>query len=275
MLLLIIGERINSSIKIVEDAIKNRNSEAIKNEVSSQIIAGANVIDLNAGTLINNESEALTWLINNVNNVPEFNENISIALDSSNPKAIEVGLEEIERLEIKQKTIVNSITGEEDKNNRILTLVGNYQTKVIGLCMDATGISGNPEHRCEIGVEIIKKAKEYGIPKEDVYLDPLILPVSTDIQRGIQALDTLKGLKAKDPEILTVIGLSNISYGLPKRELLNRAFMVLALSVGIDGAILNPQDKRLMNIIKATETILGMDEYCMNYISAFRKGEFI
>jgi len=103
----------------------------------------------------------------------------------------------------------------------------------------------------------------------------LVLPISTEKNRGIQALETIKIIKSHIPDSRTVIGLSNISYGLPKRELLNQTFIVLAISAGVNAAILNPLDKRLMSLIIATETVLAKDEYCMNYINAFRKGQLL
>jgi 5-methyltetrahydrofolate--homocysteine methyltransferase len=271
--LLIIGERINSSIKQVENAIIDKDAGFIINEVSAQIQAGAQIIELNAGTLLKTEPEELVWLIQTANQVPEFTEDISIALDSSNPEAIRTGLVELDKIQRTGNSILNSVTAESNKLNMILPLVKKFNTKVIGLCMDEHGIPESAEERTKLGLKILKCAEEFQINKTDVYLDPLVLPVSTDVNNGMKSLETIKLLKNKDREITTVVGLSNISYGLPMRNLLNRTFLVMGMAAGLDAAIVNPLDKKLMSMVKTAEVLLAKDGFCMKYITAFRNGE--
>ena len=154
-----------------------------------------------------------------------------------------------------------------------MPLITKYNAQLVGLCMDQHGIPDEPQKRLELGTEIINTAEEYEIPINDLYLDPLVLPVSTDTKKGQITLDTLKLIKGSYPEVNTIIGLSNISYGLPVKPLLNQTFMVLAMRAGLNAAILNPLDKRLMSMIRAADVILGNDDYCMDYIKAFRAGE--
>jgi 5-methyltetrahydrofolate--homocysteine methyltransferase len=272
-ILLIIGERINSSIKNIEKAIINRDTKHIQKEVTAQIQAGSHVIDLNAGTILKAEPEALKWLIKTVMDSESYSNQIQIALDSSNPEAIRVGLEEIDKAQLTKNTIINSVTAEGSNLDNILPLTKEFGSKLIGLCMNDHGIPDQPSDRFKLGLQILQIADEYHIKHSDIYLDPLVLPVSTDINNGVKVLDTIRLLKSEDSNILTVIGLSNISYGLPIKELLNRTYLSMVLAVGLDAAILNPLDKKLMSSIKAAETLMAKDDYCMKYISAYRNNE--
>ncbi|WP_455392593.1 dihydropteroate synthase [[Eubacterium] cellulosolvens] len=272
--MLVIGERINSSIKKIEEAIQAKDTAFIQREAQQQVAAGADVIDLNAGTFLKTEPEELVWLLRTVNEV--IDPEIGLALDSANPEALQAGLAELEQLSRgaeDNKPIINSVTAEPEKLATVLPLVKKYDAQLVGLCMSAHGIPDEPEKRAALGSEILNAATENQIPASDIYLDPLVLPVSTDTKKGSQALETLRLLKFLNPEVKTIIGLSNISYGLPEKPLLNQAFMVMAMVYGLDAAILNPLDKRLMSMIKAGEVILGNDDYCMNYIKAYRAGE--
>ena len=273
-IVLIIGERINSSIKKIEDAITTKSSSIIQEEAQQQQQAGANVIDLNAGSLIKTEQDDIVWLIRKVGEVIE--PNIGLAIDSTNPEVIAAGLEEIakiSKISDAQGPFVNSVTAEQDKLDEVLPLVKKFNAKIVGLCMDDHGIPGVPEKIAELGSKILNAASEHQIPAKDVYLDPLVMPVSTDTNKGVIVLKTLQLIKEQEPEVNTIVGLSNISYGLPNRPLLNQTFMVMLLYHGVDAVILNPLDKQLMSMIKASEVILGKDEYCMNYIKAYRNGE--
>jgi len=269
---LIIGERFNSSIKKVEQAIQAKDSAFIQSEAKLQAEAGADVIDLNAGTLIKSEPEEIVWLIQAVREA--LGGTVRIAIDSVNPKAIAAGLEEIAKVTGQEKPIINSVTAEKEKLDAVLPLAEKFRAVVVGMCMDENGIPEEPETRSELGGKILKAAAEYNISAQDVYLDPLVLPVSTDVKKGQVALTSIKLIKELDPEVKTIIGLSNISYGLPEKPLLNRTFLAMAMAMGLDAAILNPLDKQLMNMIKAAEVILGNDEFCMKYITAYRNGEF-
>jgi len=272
MVVLIIGERFNSSIKKVEQAIQAKDSAFIQSEAKLQAEAGADVIDLNAGTLIKSEPEEIVWLIQAVREA--LGGTVRIAIDSVNPKAIAAGLEEIAKVTGQEKPIINSVTAEKEKLDAVLPLAEKFRAVVVGMCMDENGIPEEPETRSELGGKILKAAAEYNISAQDVYLDPLVLPVSTDVKKGQVALTSIKLIKELDPEVKTIIGLSNISYGLPEKPLLNRTFLAMAMAMGLDAAILNPLDKQLMNMIKAAEVILGNDEFCMKYITAYRNGEF-
>jgi 5-methyltetrahydrofolate--homocysteine methyltransferase len=276
-IVLIIGERLNSSIKKVYSAIETKDTNFINVEAKQQVQSGAHVIDLNAGALIKSEPEDLIWMIKTVHEVLE--PNVRIAIDSVNPQAIAGALDvltELGRISPKNpesKPIINSVTAEKDKLEVVLPLVKKYNAQLVGMCMGAHGIPEEPEQRCELGSEILQAAAKEQIPAGDIYLDALVLPISTDAKKGVVALETIKLLKELDSDVQTIIGLSNISYGLPVKPLLNQSFIVMAMTVGLDAALLNPMDTRLMAMIKAAEAILGNDDFCMKYIKAYRNGE--
>jgi 5-methyltetrahydrofolate--homocysteine methyltransferase len=271
---LVIGERINSSIKKIEQAILSKDAEFIKAEAMAQLKAGAHVIDINAGSILKTEQGDLIWLLTTIFEV--IGSEARIAFDSANPEILASALGRFKELYSRTpppgKPIINSVTADDAKLESVLPLVKKFDAQLVGLCMDKGGIPDEPEKRCELGEVILNTAKDHQISAENLFLDPLVLPVSTDTQKGLQALETIKLLKDLDPDVNTVVGLSNISYGLPMKALLNRTFLVMAMAAGLDAAILNPLDKRLMNFITAAEVILGRDDFCMKYIAAYRQG---
>jgi 5-methyltetrahydrofolate--homocysteine methyltransferase len=271
---LIVGERINSSMKKVQQAIESKDSDFIMSEVKNQVEAGADVIDLNAGAFIGSETEDLVWLIDTADKI--LDKKARIAIDSVNPKAIIAALDELEKLERRSddnKPIINSVTAEEEKLREILPLVKQYDAQLVGMCMGEQGIPNSAQERCDMGNKILDEAEKIGIPAEDLYLDALVMPISTDVTKGKLTLDTIKLLKELTPTPNTIVGLSNISYGLPMKPLINQTFLAMALVMGLDAALLNPLDKRLMAMLKAGDTILGRDDFCMKYITAYRNGD--
>ena len=144
---------------------------------------------------------------------------------------------------------------------------------MVALTMDERGIPQDAKERFKIADGLIRKLTNEGIPIEDIYIDPLTLPVSTNIQNSNIVLETLKRMKDSHPKVKTIIGLSNISYGLPERRLINQDFVVLAMTCGLDAAILDSTDQKIMALIKATNLLLGKDEFCGQYLKAFREGK--
>ena len=271
--MIIIGERINSSIKKIDAAIRSKDTAFIQQEVKQQLQAGAHVIDLNAGTLLRLEPESIIWLIRIALGHGDKLEEMNIAIDSSNPVAIRAGLEVLEEVGRAKNAFVNSVTSEKEKLDEILPLVKKFNSNLVGLCMGETGIPDDTQDRLQLGREIVQAASDFNINPEKIYLDPLVLPISTDTKKGQVALETIKLIKMNLPEVKTVIGLSNISYGLPMKNLMNRTFLAMAMAYGLDAAILNPMDAQLMSMVKAAETLLGNDDFCMKFITAFRNNE--
>ncbi len=263
--MIIIGEKINSTLKAIRPAMEARDSAAIIDLAKRQTEAGASFIDVNAGMFHDNEIEILEWLINTVQ------ENVStpFAIDSPNPLAIKAGL----KANRNGKPIINSITGEKERLEAILPLAVEYGTGIIALCMDDRGMPETADERIGIARSLIKELTAAGLALDDIYIDPMIRPIGTGSHYGNVALDTMRTVKQEYPEVHIACGLSNISFGIPARKIMNQAFLVAAMTSGMDGAILDPLDKKLMTFLYATEALLGTDDFCMNYITKFREGE--
>jgi cobalamin-dependent methionine synthase I len=263
--MLIIGERINSTRKAIAPAVKERDAAFIQEEARKQANAGADYLDCNAATVGRREEpEALCWLVQTVQEAVD----LPISLDSPNPEAIEAALR------VHRGTpLINSISGEQEKLERLLPLVRDYHAKVIALCMDDEGMPRTSEDRVRIGTRLVARLTAAGVPEEDVILDPLLMPISVDSRHGLDALQPMAQLKRHYPNSRVSVGLTNVSYGLPERRWLNRAMLLLAMGAGLDAAICDPTDHDLMSMLLAAETLLGRDEFCANYLAAARAGK--
>ncbi|MDR3541634.1 MAG: methyltetrahydrofolate cobalamin methyltransferase [Desulfosporosinus sp.] len=262
--MLIIGELINTSRKGVREAVENQNAEYIRQLAKAQIEAGADYIDVNCGTMIFNEVEMMEWLVNTVQEVVEA----PLCIDSPNPKAIEKGLSLVKY----GQPLINSITAEVERYQQILPLVQKYKAKIIALCMDDTGIPETAAQRMRVVKNLYQSLTEAGIPEEDIYFDPLVTPVSTGDRAGVEVLETLTLISQEFPKVHKVCGLSNVSFGLPNRKVLNQLFLVQTLTMGMDSYILDPLDRVMMGYIHGAQALLGLDPYCSNYLSVHRKG---
>lgn len=262
--MLIIGERINSSRERIAQAIKDRDTSLIQNEALAQVRCGADYIDVNAGMLLGEEGECLRWLVQVIQQVMDK----PLCLDTANPDAAALVLQ-IHR----GKAILNSITAERIRYGAMLPLIKKHGCKVIGLCMDASGIPSNAEGRVKIAGKIVEGLTSEGIPLDDIFIDPLVYPLSSDFESAIVVLDTIEQIRRSYTGVHIVCGLSNISFGLPLRKQLNEVFVVLAMQRGLDAAIVDPCDKQLMANIITTTVLMGKDEFCRNYIEAYRQGK--
>ena len=262
--MLIVGELINTSRKAIDAAVENKDADYIKSIALAQVEAGANYIDVNCGTMVYNEVETMEWLVKVVQEAVQ----LPLCIDSPDPKAIEAGL----ALCKNGQPMINSITDEQHRFNDILPLVLKYKAKIVALCMDDKGMPETGEDRTRVAGSLYTKLTEAGVPKEDIYFDPLVQPISSNDHAGIDVLDTIKLIKQQFPGAHMICGLSNVSYGLPNRKVLNRLFVVQTMAMGMDGYILNPTDKEMMGAIFASQALVGQDSYCMEYLGAHRKG---
>ncbi|HOJ10226.1 MAG TPA: methyltetrahydrofolate cobalamin methyltransferase [Clostridiales bacterium] len=262
--MIIIGEKINSTIKSVRDAIEKHDSLFIQDLAEKQCKAGANYIDVNAGMFYDNEPENLEWLVKTV----QEGTDAPMAFDSPNPAALEKAL----KVNKNGKPIINSITDEKERYESILPLILEYNTSVIALCMDDSGMPETIEDRFLVAERLIDKLTSKGVNPCDIYIDPMVRPIGTGSHYGITAIETIRIVKSKYPEVHIACGLSNISFGLPGRKVFNQAFLIAAMTAGLDGAILDPLDKKLMTFLYATEALLGQDEFCMNFLTKYREG---
>lgn len=266
--MLIVGEKLNSSIKRVAEAIEARDTAVIQDLARRQAEAGADYLDANAAIRVSQELDDLAWLIETIRAVTDR----PLCIDSPNPAAIARGLELLRSSGHPGRPLINSITAEPERLQGILPLAGQYHCPVVALTSDEQGIPTTVEDRLRIAGRIVAEAEKYGVPREDLYFDPLVLPVSTDVRNAVLFMEALSAIKAEYPGVKTISGLSNVSYGLPKRKIINRAFLIMAMHAGMDAAILDPLDAELMGLLKAGEMLLGRDEFCMNYLMAYRSG---
>jgi len=260
--MLIVGERINTSRKPIYDAVIGRDLNFIQQEAINQIKGGATMLDVNAGNRQEHEPADLVWLVKTVQQAVNF----PLCIDSPNPRAIEAALEVHQG-----RALVNSITAEKSRIDTILPLVKKYNCQVVGLTMGEKGIPPTVEERVAIAIQIVEALKSYELSLSDLFFDPLVCPISTDHRQGEITLLTLKELREKFPGACCILGLSNISFGLPQRNLLHHAFLSLVMGAGLDAVILDTTDQKLMSILRAVKTILGKDEYCLEYINAYRQ----
>jgi len=259
--MIIIGERLNSTRKPVFKALQDRNADFIVREAVAQEKAGAHFIDFNPAAMLEDELVALDWVI------PLLQKNISLPLsiDTPNPKGVERGLQLH-----KGQALLNSITGETKKLGQFLPLVKEYEPKVIALCLDDTGMPQTAEQELAAAQKLVEQLDKAGVPKEDIFLDPLVQTIGADQNAGRLFLDALESLKKNLPDIKTIAGISNVSFGLPKRRLLNRTFLAMAISSGLDAAILDPLDPEMIRSIKAAEGLAGKDPMLMGFIAFSR-----
>lgn len=264
--MIIIGEKINSTLKAIRPAMETYDSGYIKEVARKQFEAGASYIDVNAGMFYDDEPERLAWLIQTI----QEDLTAPFCIDSPNPKALEAGL----KANKNGKPIINSITGEKQRYEPVMPLVVEYGTGICALCMDDAGMPETAGDRITIGSRLIEKLTKKGVALEDIYIDPMVRPIGTGSHYGLVAIETIRKIKTEYPGIHIACGLSNISFGMPVRKLMNQTFLVAAMAAGMDGAILDPLNKKLMAFVYAAETLLGMDEFCMNFMTRFRQGKF-
>lgn len=263
--MIIIGEKINSTLKSIRPAMENRDKQAIQDLAKLQFEAGASYLDVNAGMFYDNELETLEWLIDTVQECCSA----PFAIDSPNPKAVLTGL----KANRNGKPIINSVTGEKERFDAILPLILEYKTGIIALCMDDRGMPETVRDRVEIAGTLIRNLTKEGVAYDDIYIDPMVRPIGTGSHYGVTAIETVRTVKNEYPDVHIACGLSNVSFGIPARKVVNQTFLIAMMTAGMDGAILDPLDKKLMTFLYAGEAVLGKDDFCMNFITKFREGE--
>jgi 5-methyltetrahydrofolate--homocysteine methyltransferase len=257
-----IGERINpTGRKVLAAEMKAGVMDRVKADAAAQVEAGAQMLDVNAGVPGIDEPALLVATIKAVSEVTD----VPLCIDSSVIEALEAALAVYEG-----KALVNSVTAEEERMDRILPLVKKYGAAVIGMSNDETGITMVPQERVEIARRIIERAKHYGIPQEDIVIDPIAMTVAADPQAGLITLETMRLIKEQLGNNMTC-GASNVSFGLPERHILNAAFFPVAMQAGLSCAITNPLVPEVRKAVLASDLLLGHDEYATNWISNFRR----
>lgn len=264
--MLIVGERINTSRKDINEAVEKRHAAFITADVHKQVKAGADYIDVNAGSRIGSELEDLNWLVE----VVEAAVDVPLALDSPDPKALQAMARKV-----KKRPMINSTTAE---SNRFEAVKGAFQERecdVVALCMDDRGIPKTVEEALRNASFLVQNLTKLGIPIERIHLDPMIQPISVNKDNGILAFETIRALHREFPGVRTICGLSNASFGLPSRFLVNRLFMVICIGSGLTGAIVDPLDQKMMTSILVAETLMGKDDFCLKFLKANRAGTLV
>lgn len=258
----VIGERINpTGRKLLAKEMAAGDLSRVEKDALAQTAAGAHLLDVNAGIPLIDEPEVLAQSIQLVQSVSD----LPISIDSSVVAALQRGLEVYEG-----KALVNSVTGEEERLEEVLPLVKKYGAAVIAICNDETGISEDPNVRFTVAKKIVERALDHGIAKEDVVVDPLIMPIGAIPTAGKQVFDLLRRIR-EELGVNTTGGASNVSFGMPNRNGINAHFLSMMIAHGLTSAITNPLHEELMQAIRASDLLMGHDENGLTWIRANRK----
>ncbi len=258
----IIGERINpTGRKLLAAEMAIGNYSRVESDALAQVEAGAHMLDVNAGIPLADEPRILAECIQLVQSLTD----VPLSIDSSIVEALEAGLEVYQG-----RPLVNSVTGEEERLESVLPLVKKYDAAVVAISNDETGISEDPDVRYEVAKKIVERAEDYGISRNDVVVDPLVMPIGAIGLAGRQVFRIVQRLR-EELKVNTTCGASNISFGLPNRNGLNSAFLTMAIGAGMTSAITSPLHPEIMNSIMAADVMMGTDRECRRWISKFRQ----
>ena len=261
--MIIIGEKINGFIPRTLQAIEAKDEAYIREIAKSQTEFGADYLDVCAGTAPEIERDTIKWLLDIVQDEVDT----PICLDSSD---VDVLIEMMPL--VKKPGLINSISGEVGKCETILPAIKGTDWKVVALTCDPNGIPTDPQVKFNIAETLISNCQEYGLALGSIFIDPLVTTLATTSTSLLSFNDAVRMIKSKYPEVHITSGLSNISFGMPFRKAINTQFLALAMSAGMDSAIMDPTSADMRATLYATDALLGNDEYTMNYLTAFRNG---
>lgn len=257
-----IGERINpTGRKLLAEEMRNGDFTRVEKDALAQVEAGAPMLDVNAGIPLADEPALLAQAIELVQSLTD----VPLSIDSSIVDALEAGL-----AVYRGKPLVNSVTGEEERLEQVLPLVAKYGAAVVAISNDETGISEDPDVRFEVAKKIVNRAADYGIGKEDVVVDPLVMPIGAMGTAGQQVFHLIARLR-NELGVNTTCGASNISFGLPDRAGINAAFLTMAIGAGMTSAITNPLEAPIREAVMAADVLAGHDLHCARWIRAHRQ----
>ena len=263
--MIIIRELINASRKAIGAAIEAGDTEAVQKVAKDQAEAGADFIDVNAGIFVGKEPQYLKWLVQTVQEVTDT----PCAIDSPDPAAIEAALKVHKGI-----PMINSISLEKERYEKLMPIIAGTDMRVIALCMSDEGMPQTVDDQLKIADKLVNGLVQNNVSIENIFVDPLVQPLSVNDLFGLEFLNAIELIMKRFEGVHTACGLSNISYGLPVRKFMNQTFMAMAIAKGLDGAIVNPLDKKMMANIIAAEALVGKDNFCMDYLKAYRAGLF-
>jgi len=262
--MLLIGERINGMFKDIGRAIRQRDPKPIQEWAIKQTKYGAHYLDVNTGPAIDDKVSAMKWLVNTIQEVTDT----PLCLDSTDYDAIEAGL-----ALCKRPAMINSVHADREKIERVFPMAKHYGAKLIGLTMDKKGVPKDSDDRTALAMEIVAAADEFGFPMEELYIDPLILPVNVAQEHAIEVLKTIRNVKLlANPAPKTILGLSNVSQKALNRPLIDRTYLVMAMGAGLDAAICNVADEELIDAVATARILLNQDVYADSYLKVFKAG---
>ena len=261
--MILIGERINGMFKAIGKAVVEWDPKPLQEMAKQQEAAGAHYLDINTGPHAEDQVKTLKWMAEVVQEVTD----LPLCLDCTNFDAIEEALKVLKR-----PGMINSCKCEQEEIDRLFPLAVKYNAAIIGLCMTNKGVPKSAEDRAAFAMELVANADAYGLPLEDLYLDPIVLPVNVAQEHGVEVLEAIRQIKTlSNPAPRTTIGLSNVSQKTPHRPLINRTFAVMAMAAGLDSAILDVDDEPMVDAIATARVILNKDIYCDSYQKVFRQ----
>ncbi len=259
----VVGELINGMYKDVRRAIQDKDKLLIQSLAKRQLEAGADALDVNVGPAAVDPLIAMEWLINSIQEVT----NAPLCIDSTKFNVIEKGLQLT-----RSKAIINSTSADDDKLEKYIGLAKKYDARLIALTMDKKGVPRDRATRTELALKIVSKAMELDFSVDNLFIDPVVLPSNVAQAQGVELLESLKEFKLLcDPAPNSIVGLSNVSQGTSERNLINRTFLVMAISSGLGAAILDPLDKDLMDAMITCELLLNKNIYCDSFLTAYRR----
>lgn len=257
----IIGERINpTGRKLLAAEMKVGDYSRVEADALAQVAAGAHVLDVNAGIPLADEPAILAESIRLVQSLTD----VPLSIDSSIIEALEAGLEAYQG-----KPLLNSVTGEEERLERVLPLVAKHGAAVVAICNDDSGISSDINVRFDVAKKIVERAADHGIPVSDIVVDPLVMPIGAIGDAAVQVMSLVQRLR-NELKVNTTCGASNVSFGLPNRHGLNPTFLSMIIGAGMTSAITNPLEPAMMQAVRAANVFMDHDPQCAKWISAYR-----
>ena len=257
----VIGERINpTGRKILAEEMKIGDYSRVEADALAQVLAGAHMLDVNAGIPLADEPRILAEAIRLVQSITD----VPLSIDSSIIEALEAGLSVYQG-----KALVNSVTGEDEVLERVLPLVAKYGAAVVAISNDETGISEDPDERFKVAKKIVERAADYGIHYSNVIVDPLVMPIGAINTAGLQVMHVVRRLR-EELKVNTTCGASNVSFGLPNRNGINSAFLTMAMGAGMTSAITSPLHPEVMQAVRGGDVMMGNDPNFANWIKAYR-----
>jgi 5-methyltetrahydrofolate--homocysteine methyltransferase len=259
----IIGERINpTGRKALAEQMAAGDFSTVVADTTAQVEAGAQMLDVNAGIPLADEPAILAATVRLVQSLTDA----PLSIDSSIVAALEAGLSAYVG-----KPLVNSVTGEEERLEQVLPLVARHGAAVVAISNDETGISEDPDVRFEVAKRIVDRAADHGIPRADVVVDPLVMPIGAMATAGRQVFRLVRRLR-EELGVNTTCGASNVSFGLPNRRGLNGAFLTMAIASGMTSAITSPLHEEVRGAVMAADVMMGNDRDCVAWIRRYGEG---